>query len=154
MWPSVKSFTGCSDFASVLVPEGNRWLAHTVYIQGCKNRRVNELFAKCGRGSGKPTGMEPGGRRERFLPSPGGRTAYSGPYKPPSSSLRLLPSPTLLSFPGAAHRWNPLEASRQRWGEAAQASRKAGDPDGKHRARTPPAGRAQLTLGFCWPWCN
>ena len=29
-------------------------------IQGYKNRRVKELFAKCGRGSGKPTGMEPG----------------------------------------------------------------------------------------------
>lgn len=36
------------------------------------------------------------------------------PIQPPSSFLSLLLSPTLLSFPGVAHRWNPLEASRQR----------------------------------------
>lgn len=36
------------------------------------------------------------------------------PIQPPSSFLNLLLSPTLLSFPGVAHRWNPLEASRQR----------------------------------------
>lgn len=85
------------------------------------------------------------------------------PIQPPSSFLSLLPSPTLLSFPGVAHRWNPLEASRQRqprllgWGskvgkQSGEAASKAGEADGKHAAWTLPAGRAQLllfTLGCC-----
>lgn len=74
------------------------------------------------------------------------------PLQPPSSFLSLLPSPTLLSFPGVAHRWNPLEASRQRqprllgwgskWGSKVEKLQaKLEKADGKHPARTLPAGR-------------
>lgn len=96
-------------------------------------------------------------QRGGLLPSPGGHVACSIPYNPPALFSVCFPH-LLLCFLSlvSPYRWNPLEASDR---EAAQASwlKQSGEAsgeaakvlerqDGKHPARTLPAGGTAVTI--------